>query len=183
MVTKQCRLEPGDREVSATMFTRILLAIDDSTSSEAALSFGAAMAGQSSASVRVVHVNELLVGGRGFTVETQAQATQRLEKAVTSLREAGIPTDGALYVASCFGVAEGIANAAHDWSADVIVLGSRRVRRFSRFAGKGIRERVTALTPLPILTAPAPLQIANGKLPELSEFDPLPPTPSPSISI
>ena len=45
------------------MFTRILLAIDDSDSSEAAVSFATAMAKQSSASVRVVHVNEYLVGG------------------------------------------------------------------------------------------------------------------------
>jgi len=165
------------------MFTRILLAIDDSASSEAALSFGAAMARQSSASVRIVHVNELLVGGRGLTVETQAQATRRVESAVTSLQDAGIPSDGAVYVASCFGVADGIANAAHDWSADVIVLGSRRHRRFSRFAGKGIRERVTVLTPLPILTAPAPLHVADGKLPELSELHSVPPAPFRSVSI
>ena len=96
------------------MFSRILLAIDDSASSEAAISFGAAMARQSSASVRVVHVNELLVGGRGFTVETQAQATQHVENAVTTLRGADIPTEGALYVTGCFGVADRIADAAHD---------------------------------------------------------------------
>jgi nucleotide-binding universal stress UspA family protein len=165
------------------MFTRILLAIDDSASSEAAISFGAAMARQSSASVRVVHVNELLVGGRGLTVETQAQATLDLEKAVAFLRGAGLPADGALYVSSCFGVADRIADAAHDWSADVIVLGSRRHRRFSRWAGKGIRERVTALTPLPVLTTPAPLQVSTGKLPELSELPSVPLAPFPSVSI
>jgi len=165
------------------MFTRILLAIDDSASSEAAISFGTAMASQSSASVHVVHVNEYLVGGRGLTVETQAQALQHLENAVTFLRDAGIPTDGALYVTSCFGVGDRIANAAHDWSADVIVLGSRRQRRFSRFAGKGIRERVTTLTCLPVLTAPAPLEVAKGKLPELSQLPTVPLADFPSISI
>ena len=66
------------------MFTRILLAIDDSASSEAAVSFATAMAKRSSASVRVVHVNEFLVGGRGFAVETQAEAIQHLEGAVNS---------------------------------------------------------------------------------------------------
>jgi nucleotide-binding universal stress UspA family protein len=165
------------------MFTRILLAIDDSASSEAVISFAAAMARQSSASVRVVHVNEYLVGGRGFTVETQTQAMQHLEDAVNFLRAADIPTEGSLYVASCFGVDARIANAAHDWSADVIVLGSRRHRRFSRFAGKGIRERVTALTPLPVLAAPAPLQVATGKLPELAELPSAPLADFPSIAI
>jgi nucleotide-binding universal stress UspA family protein len=165
------------------MFTRILLAIDDSASSEAAVSFATAMARQSSAAVRIVHVNEYLVGGRGYTVETQAEAIQHLERAVNSLRAAGIPTEGSLYLTSCFGVEARIANSAHDWSADVIVLGSRRRRRFSRFAGKGVRERVTNLTQLPVLTAPAPLQVASGKLPELNELPQAPMADFPSISI
>jgi nucleotide-binding universal stress UspA family protein len=164
------------------MFTRILLAIDDSPSSGAAISFGTAMARSSSASVRVVHVNEYLVGGRGFTVESQAEAVQHLESAVKFLRDADIPTEGALYLASGFGVAERIATSAEDWSADVIVLGSRRQRRFRRFAGKGIREQVTTLASLPVLTAPAPLQVATGKLPELSEL-PAPLADYPSIPI
>jgi len=68
------------------MFTRILLAIDDSPSSDVAVSFATAMARQSVASVRVVHVNEYLVGGRGFTIETHAEAMRHLEGAVRALR-------------------------------------------------------------------------------------------------
>lgn len=165
------------------MFNRILLAIDDSDSSEAALSYAAAMALRSSASVRVVHVNELLVGGRGVTMETQSHAIAHLDNAVRFLRDQGIPTAGTLYVASCFGIDMRIANAASDWSADVIVLGSRRQRRFNRFAGKGIRERVTRLTSLPVLTAPAPLTVAAGKLPDLNELPTAPLADFPSISI
>jgi len=164
------------------MFTRILLAIDDSDSSEAAVSFATAMAKQSSASVRVVHVNEYLVGGRGFTVQTQAEAIQHLEGAVNALRAAGIPTEGALYLTSPFNI-DRIVNSAHDWSADVIVLGSRRQRRFSRFAGKGIRERVISLTSLPVLAAPSPLLVAAGKVPDLAELVPPALADFPSISI
>jgi nucleotide-binding universal stress UspA family protein len=165
------------------MFNRILLAIDDAESSEAALDFVGAMALRSSASVRVVHVNELLVGGRGVTVETQSDAIAHLDDAVRFLRDRGIPTVGTLYVASCFGVDLRIVNAAQDWSADVIVLGSRRQRRFSRFAGKGMRERVTRMTALPVLTAPAPLKVATGKLPEFHELPAQPLADFPSISI
>jgi nucleotide-binding universal stress UspA family protein len=165
------------------MFTRILLAIDDSESSEAAISFATAMARQSAASVRVVHVNEFLVGGRGFTVRTQAEAIEHLEGAVNSLRAAGIPTEGALYLTNSFSIDRRIVNSAHDWSADVIVLGSRRKRRFSRFAGKGIRERVISLTSLPVLAAPSPLVVATGKVPDLDERVPPSLADFPSISI
>jgi nucleotide-binding universal stress UspA family protein len=165
------------------MFTRILLAIDDSPSSEAAVSFAIALAGQSSGAVRVVHVNEYLVGGRGYTVETQAEAIGHLEKAVSVLRAAGIPTEGSLYVSNCFGVQSRIASAASDWSADVILLGSRRRRRFSWFGGKGMRERVTDLTPLPVLTAPPPLGLAADRVPDLSELPTEPLAPFPSISV
>lgn len=165
------------------MFTRILLAIDDSDAREVATSFATAMARQSGGSVRVIHVNEYLVGGRGFTVETQTEAIGLLESAVAALRAAGIPTEGSLYLTNCFGVEERIANAAHEWSADVVVLGSRRRRRFPRFGGKGMRERVIRLTSLPVLTTPAPLEVAAGGLPELRELPTGQPVPYPSISI
>jgi nucleotide-binding universal stress UspA family protein len=165
------------------MFNRILLAIDDSTSSEVAISFAKAVAAQSSGAVRVVHVNEYLVGGRGFTIETQAEAIGHLEKAVSALRAAGIPTEGSLYLTSCFGVEARIANAAHDWSADVIVLGSRRRHRFVRFGGKGMRERVTRLTALPVLTAPAPLQVDSVRLSDVAEWPSAPLADFPSITL
>jgi nucleotide-binding universal stress UspA family protein len=169
--------------VVATVFNRILLAIDESESSEVALSFAMSLALKSPCAVRVVYVNEYLVGGRGFTVKTQAEAINHLENAVNTLRSAGIPTEGSLYLTSCFGVNVRIANAASDWFADVIVLGSRRRRRFARFGGKGMRERVTSLTALPVLTAPAPLAVTSGKLPGMSEL-PIEQLPAfPSISI
>jgi nucleotide-binding universal stress UspA family protein len=165
------------------MFSRILLAIDDSESSEVAISFATALARQYSSAVRVVHVNEYLVGGRGFTVETKVQAISHLEKAVSALRDAGIPTEGSLYLTSCFGVEARIANAAQDWSADVIVLGSRRRRRFTRLGGKGMRERVTSLTALPVLTAPAPLGVGRGTPTDMGELPTVPLADFPSISI
>ena len=77
------------------MFRRILLAIDDSESSDVAISFATALAAQYSSAVRVVHVNEFLVGGRGITVETETQAIAHLENAVSALRASG-HTDGGL---------------------------------------------------------------------------------------
>ena len=71
----------------------------------------------------------------------------------------GVDADGVHHLANCFSVPDRIAVAAQDFGADVIVFGSKRRRRFLRFGGAGVRERVTALTGLPTLTAPAPLTV------------------------
>jgi nucleotide-binding universal stress UspA family protein len=144
------------------MFSRILLAVDGRNSGDVAVDFATAMARDSGATVRVVHVNELLVGGRGVAYESESEAMEIVDRAVTTLRRAGIAADGVHYLANCFAIGERIAEAARDWGADAIVFGSNRRRRWSRLRGAGLRERVTALTGLPVLTAPAPLNVARG---------------------
>ena len=64
------------------MFSRILLALDGTESSEVAVSFATALARQSDSSVRVVHVNELLVGGRGYASETERESMEIVDQAV-----------------------------------------------------------------------------------------------------
>jgi nucleotide-binding universal stress UspA family protein len=142
------------------MFTRILLALDASDSTEVAVSFTTALARQFGSAVRVVHVNQLLVGGRGYAEETEQEAMQIVDAAVGDLSAAGVTADGVHYLANCFTIDDRIAEAAQDWGADVIVFGSKR-RRLPRLAGAGLRERVTAITGLPTLAAPAPLKLAR----------------------
>jgi nucleotide-binding universal stress UspA family protein len=144
------------------MFKRILLAVDGKSSGDVAVDFATAMARDLGATVRVVHVNELMVGGRGVAVESESEAIEIVERAVTTLRRAGIGADGVHYLANCFTIGERIAETAQDWGADAIVFGSKRRSRWSRLRGAGLRERVTALTGLPVLTAPAPLKVAHG---------------------
>ncbi len=64
------------------MFTRILLAVDGTDSGDVAVSFTSGLACQFDAEVRVVHVNELLVGGRGFAAETELEAMDIVDTAV-----------------------------------------------------------------------------------------------------
>jgi nucleotide-binding universal stress UspA family protein len=142
------------------MFKRILLAIDDSSSGSAAVSFVIAMAKDSGA-VHVVHVNELLVGGRGHAVETRQEAAAVLDAAVAELQEAGVTATGVGFTTNCFNVAPSIAGAAADWSADVIVVGSRRRSRLAFLRGKSMRERITGFTTLPVMTAPPPLRVGK----------------------
>lgn len=152
------------------MFTRILLAVDGTDSGDVAVSFTTALAGKCGAQVRVVHVNELLVGGRGFAMETELQAMDIVDSAVGHLRGSGILADGVHYLANCFTLDDRIAESAVEWGADVIVFGSKRRRRLPRLAGRGLRERVTALTGLPTLVAPAPLRL--GRRLVRSELEP-----------
>jgi nucleotide-binding universal stress UspA family protein len=143
------------------MFHRVLLAVDGSESGDVAVDFASAMARDLGASVRVVHVNERIVGGRGVAYESESEAMEIVERAVAALRRAGVRSDGVHYLANCFTVGERIADEAANWGADAIVFGSKRRRRWSRLRGAGLRERVTALTGLPVLTAPAPLKVAR----------------------
>jgi hypothetical protein len=73
-----------------------------------------------------------------------------------------VEASGECSLANCFTLAPRIADAAALTGADVIVMGSHRHRRFVRLFGRGIRERVTRITPLPVLTAPAPLKLGRG---------------------
>lgn len=140
---------------------RILLAVDGSTSGEVALDFASSLALDGNSRVRVVHVNELIVGGRGVAYETEAEAMEIVDRAVAMLRGRGIEADGVHYLANCFAVAQRIAEAAHDWGADAIVFGSRRHHRWTRLRGGALRERVTSLSGLPVVTAPAPLKVGR----------------------
>jgi nucleotide-binding universal stress UspA family protein len=144
------------------MFNRIILAVDRTNSGEVAVDFATALAREFDAAVRVVHVNELIVGGRGTAYETESEAMAIVDRTVTALRRAGVAADGVHYLANCFTVGGRIAEAAQDWGADAIVFGSNRRRRWSRLRGAGLRERVTTLTGLPVLTAPAPLKAVRG---------------------
>jgi nucleotide-binding universal stress UspA family protein len=143
------------------MFNRILLAIDDSPSGPAAVSFAIAMANDSGASVHVVHANEFLVGGRGHTVETRQEAAQVLAGAVSELEDAGVAATGIVFTTNPFNVSRHIASEAAQQAADVIVVGSRRRSRLAGLRGKGMRERITALTSLPVLTTPPPLRLGR----------------------
>lgn len=156
------------------MFTRILLAIDGTESGEVSVSFVTPLARKYNAKVHVVYVNEVLVGGRGVTVSTHQEARHIVDSAVAALWMAGVDADGEVRRGNCFSVDDRIVDSARVFGADVIVLGSNRRRWLRRFSGKGIRERVTGLTDLPTLTAPAPLRVHHQLQRDMDELTHLP---------
>jgi nucleotide-binding universal stress UspA family protein len=145
------------------MFHQLLVAIDDSPADPVAVSFAIAKAREHSSSVHVVHVNQYQVGGRGFTVRTETEATALLDRAVDDLRMSGVAATGSIVRGTCFDVATRIVESAQAWSASAIVLGSHSHRRLRR--GRGVREQVAKLSPVPVLSAPAPLKVPGKARP------------------
>lgn len=140
------------------MFQRILLALDSGDAGAVATSFTVALARKCNAAVQVVHVHEYVLGGRGLTSETPAEAADIVAGALRDLHAAGVNATGVTYRTTSFDVAAAIADLAEQCRADVIVVGSRR-RRFASFLRRSTRERISRQTPLPIVTAPAPLRV------------------------
>jgi nucleotide-binding universal stress UspA family protein len=99
-----------------------------------ATDFATALARHHGASFHVFHVNEYLVGGRGVTLRTQADAKDFLTGVVHKLRSAGITTTGSSLRATYREVPGRIVAAARDRGCDVIVLGSERHRRLGRLS-------------------------------------------------
>jgi nucleotide-binding universal stress UspA family protein len=143
------------------MFTQLFLAIDDSPGSEVATAFATALARHHAASVHVFHVNEYLVGGRGLTLRTQADAKDLLAGVIDQLRTAGLTATGSSVRATYREVPSRIATAALERGSDAIVLGSQRHRRLGRLFSPNVRGRVMRLTSLPIVTAPSPLDVSG----------------------
>ncbi len=143
------------------MFDRILLALDDSPAGEVATLFAGALAQRTGASVHVLHVNERIIGGKGVTLRLRQEATDLVLASVEQLADTGVRAGGSVRVASYRGVPARIVAAAHERSADAIVLGSNRNRRLGRLFASEVRERTTRLTSLPVLTAPPPLKVTS----------------------
>jgi nucleotide-binding universal stress UspA family protein len=141
------------------MFERMLVAIDDSASTPYTLSYATAVAHAHDATVHLVYVNEFLVGGRGLTVLTATEAEALVRSTVAQLRADGVDATGSVIRSTCFNVANVIAEEAVVWDSDIILVGSRRRRGVLRLRGRSMRDRITCVTPLPVLAAPAPLQL------------------------
>jgi nucleotide-binding universal stress UspA family protein len=146
------------------MFERIVLAIDQTPDGEVAVSFATALASGTGAAVHVVHANLLLLGGRGgVTVETPEQAARVVDSAVAQLHESGVEASGQHFPATVLDVGRRIADVADSIGADVVMVGSHRRRGAARIASRGVRERVTRATLLPVIVAPPPLRVGRRR--------------------
>ena len=104
-------------------------------------------------------------GVAGVPLHTDAEATELLTRAVDLLRAEGIRVTGSARRAPYRHVRQHIVSSAEDFSADAIVVGTRRKRRLGRLFSSHVREHIIMLSSLPVIAAPAPLDLpADGRL-------------------
>ena len=88
-----------------------------------------------------------------------------VEEAVHALHAAGIVAGGRASSVRSERVPGAIVDEATRLGADVIVLGSRRLRGLGRLSSQGVREAVLRESPLPVVAAPAPIAATVHRLP------------------
>jgi nucleotide-binding universal stress UspA family protein len=133
---------------AATAFRRMLVAIDESQAAEAAIGLVAEWVDGPGADVHFVQVIEARPQRRS-NVGTDGAAT------------ADEPSHRLVVQAPTLGarnrqLVHGIAGAAEDFGADVIVLGLDRPRLAGHRLAPSLREQLMRATDLPVLVAPRP---------------------------
>lgn len=106
-------------------YDRILLGVDKSEHSTAAVGHAAAIARHFGSEVLVLHVREPRLAETGDHLETELDAAELAEWAAEELRSAGAKARAEIRDSRSGGVARAILAAAQDYQPSLIVLGTR----------------------------------------------------------
>jgi nucleotide-binding universal stress UspA family protein len=140
------------------MYHRILMPIDGSASSDAALAHGLQLAKEQGAEVKILHVLDtqaLYLLYEGMYVEEIAERWRRegqafVARAAEQARAAGI-TAATELVDEGGRIPDVIVNQAKAWSADLIVMGTHGRHGFDHLLLGSAAEGVVRTTPAPVL--------------------------------
>ncbi len=146
------------------MFKKILVPVDGSVTSSKALDQAMAMARESGASLRLLHVLEQLAylsydPYGGYTAELLNAVRESGEKlladALARAQAAGATADSLLVDEVGQPLGEAVAAAARSFGADLIVLGTHGRRGVGRLLLGSGAEQVIRLAPVPVLVVRA----------------------------
>ncbi|MDA8095031.1 MAG: universal stress protein [Betaproteobacteria bacterium] len=142
------------------MYRRILVAIDGTETSRAALREALKLAAESPAVLRLVHVvDETLVNWDegGWMADPRVQEALHaagqaiVEAAVEQARQAGLEPETALIETVARRVGVAIVEEAAHWAADLIVIGTHGRRGMDRLLLGSVAEVVIRTAPVPVL--------------------------------
>ncbi|MDA8260189.1 MAG: universal stress protein [Betaproteobacteria bacterium] len=148
------------------MYTNILVAVDGSAVSDAALHHAIRLAQDQRAKLHAIHVVDI-VGMPWEEVDIQdmltfyrQQGETILARAVASAKQAGLSVTSTLLETRADGprVAEMLADKAHGIAADLVVLGSHGRRGLTRLFSGSVAEGTARLCGAPVLIVHGPTQ-------------------------
>ena len=143
------------------MFKRIVIPVDGSETANKALTVALQMARDSGGSVRIVHViegtnysssamqTEGFAGGAMDSIRIAAQKI--LDEALALAQPFGVAVDTKLFDTFDGRLADAVGNAATDWQADLIVVGTHGRRGIGRMLMGSGAEQIMRQAPIPVL--------------------------------
>jgi nucleotide-binding universal stress UspA family protein len=148
------------------MYRRILVALDGSETSIRALTASLNLARQGGGRVRMVHVVEELayLGGfdpygasSGDLIKVIRENGEKvLANGLAAAQSAGVEADTVLYDNFGERLPEAVADAAKQWNADLIVVGTHGRRGIGRVLMGSGAEQIIRLSPVPVLVIRSP---------------------------
>ena len=148
------------------MFQRILVPVDGSDASSHALSTAIGMARQSGGRLRLIHVLEdaaYLAGydptgaAAGELYRASREGGERILAADQARVHAeGVPVDTVFMDQLGQRLAQSVADAAQQWGADLVVVGTHGRRGISRLMLGSGAEEIIRLATVPVLVARQP---------------------------
>ena len=143
------------------MFKRIVIPVDGSQTANKALVVALGMARDSGGSVRIIHVIEGTSYNSG-AVQTasfpgdmvgaiRGAAGKILEEALALAQPFGVATDTKLFDTFDGRLADAVSNAATEWQADLIVVGTHGRRGIGRLLMGSGAEQIMRQAPIPVL--------------------------------
>jgi nucleotide-binding universal stress UspA family protein len=148
------------------MYRRILVALDGSETSIRALTASLNLARQGGGRVRMVHVVEELayLGGfdpygasSGDLIKVIRENGEKvLANGLAAAQSAGVEADTVLYDNFGERLPEAVADAAKQWNADLIVVGTHGRHGIGRVLMGSGAEQIIRLSPVPVLVIRSP---------------------------
>ena len=142
------------------MFKHVLVALDGSEYSQAALPTAIEVTRKFGADLLVLHIAEHDRGRAvAYSDETPAEATQFVGKAVKAARDAGLAAKGELRDVGAGHVAKAIVETVEANDIDLIVMGSRGLSDIQGLLLGSVTHKVMQLAHVSVLVARAPLPV------------------------
>jgi len=142
------------------MFKRILVPVDDSSTSSRGLRTALQLARQLQARLRLIHLGNAIPSGprkrEGMTAQELFEAMKMrgeklLEKRTALCRAGGVKADAALYIALAGRPSRLVVAEARKWRADLIVMGTHGRHGLRRVALGSEAEEVARMAGVPVL--------------------------------